>query len=194
MSERRREGRKEGGRREGFMTMNHDDDDGDDEGDDDGDYDDDDDDDDDHDDDDDDGGGGGGGDDNDVEDDDDDDDDDDDNDDDSCPGHPEPEVDWFKDNKMLHEGARYQFKFEDDGLCMLVIREATASDRGRYKCVASNPAGKVQCSAQLFVESELAAMFGARLALRLYFGPFTPKSDQFQIFPAASPEILHNTV
>ena len=26
------------------------------------------------------------------------------------------------------------------------------------------------------------------------FNPFTPKSDQFQISPAASPEILHHTV
>ena len=24
-----------------------------------------------------------------------------------------------------------------------------------------------------------------------FVNPFTPKSDQFQIFPAASPEILH---
>ena len=28
----------------------------------------------------------------------------------------------------------------------------------------------------------------------LTFNPFTPKSDQFQIFPPASPEILHRTV
>ena len=27
-----------------------------------------------------------------------------------------------------------------------------------------------------------------------YFNPFTPKSDQVQIFPAASPEISHRTV
>ena len=76
----------------------------------------------------------------------------------SFPGHPEPEVDWYKDNRMLHEGGRYQFQFDDDGLCILLIREASSSDRGRYKCVASNPAGKVQSSAELFVESKYAVL------------------------------------
>ena len=56
---------------------------------------------------------------------------------------------------MIREGGRIKFKFEDDGLCSLLIREAESSDRGRYKCVASNPAGKVQCSAELFIECKL---------------------------------------
>ena len=30
--------------------------------------------------------------------------------------------------------------------------------------------------------------------MRLIFNPFTPKSDQIQICPAASPEISHHTV
>lgn len=67
-------------------------------------------------------------------------------------GTPEPDVDWYKDNRVIREGGRIKFKFEDDGLCSLLIREAEASDRGRYKCVASNPAGKAQCSAELFIE------------------------------------------
>ena len=69
-------------------------------------------------------------------------------------GTPEPEVDWYKDNRVIREGGRMRFLFEDDGLCSLLIREAESSDRGRYKCVASNPAGKVQCSAELFIESK----------------------------------------
>ena len=28
---------------------------------------------------------------------------------------------------------------------------------------------------------------------RFIFNPFTPKSDQFQLSPAASPDILHHT-
>lgn len=55
---------------------------------------------------------------------------------------------------MIREGGRIKFTFEDDGLCSLLIREAEYSDRGRYKCVASNPAGKAQCSAELFIESK----------------------------------------
>ena len=70
------------------------------------------------------------------------------------PGTPEPEVDWYKDNRVIREGGRIKFTFEDDGLCSLLIREAEHSDRGRYKCVASNPAGKAQCSAELFIESK----------------------------------------
>lgn len=69
-------------------------------------------------------------------------------------GNPEPEIDWYKDNRVIREGGRLQFKFEDDGLCSLLIKEAESSDRGRYKCVASNPAGKAQCSAELFIESK----------------------------------------
>ena len=63
-------------------------------------------------------------------------------------------MDWYKDNRVIREGGRMRFLFEDDGLCSLLIREAESSDRGRYKCVASNPAGKVQCSAELFIESK----------------------------------------
>lgn len=55
---------------------------------------------------------------------------------------------------MMAEGGRFKFLFADDGLCSLVIKETTPSDRGRYKCVASNVAGKAQCSAELFVESK----------------------------------------
>ena len=61
-------------------------------------------------------------------------------------------MDWYKDNRVIREGGRIKFKFEDDGLCSLLIRDAESSDRGRYKCVASNPAGKAQCSAELFIE------------------------------------------
>ena len=57
---------------------------------------------------------------------------------------------------MIREGGRIKFLFEDDGLCSLLIRDCETSDRGRYKCVASNPAGKVQSSAELFIESRLS--------------------------------------
>ena len=73
-----------------------------------------------------------------------------------CAGKPEPDVDWYKDNRMMAEGGRFKFMFDDEGLCSLVIKETNTSDRGRYKCVASNAAGKAQCSAELFVESKLS--------------------------------------
>lgn len=69
-------------------------------------------------------------------------------------GIPEPDVDWYKDNKVIREGGRVEFEFKDDGSCILIIRDALKSDRGRYKCVASNAAGKAQCSSELFIESK----------------------------------------
>lgn len=69
-------------------------------------------------------------------------------------GIPEPDVDWYKDNRVIREGGRIEFAFGDDGSCILVIRDSVKADRGRYKCVASNAAGKAQCSAELFIESK----------------------------------------
>ena len=37
-------------------------------------------------------------------------------------------------------------------------------------------------------------LYGSHCTQRRPFNPFTPKSDQFQISPAASPAILHHTV
>ena len=81
-------------------------------------------------------------------------------------GTPEPEVDWYKDNRVIREGGRIKFTFEDDGLCSLLIREAEHSDRGRYKCVASNPAGKAQCSAELFIESKYRFNMSSSVIIR----------------------------
>ena len=86
----------------------------------------------------------------------------------SCvsPGTPEPDVDWYKDNRVIREGGRIKFTFEDDGLCSLLTREAEHSDRGRYKCVASNPAGKAQCSAELFIESKYRFNMSSSVTMR----------------------------
>ena len=85
-------------------------------------------------------------------------------------GTPEPEVDWYKDNRVIREGGRIKFTFEDDGLCSLLIREAEHADRGRYKCVASNPAGKAQCSAELFIESKYRFNMSYLVAMRRALG------------------------
>ena len=69
-----------------------------------------------------------------------------------CLGNPEPEIDWYKNNKIISDSRRVKFLFDDSGLCSLVIKEISTKDRGRYKCVASNKKGKVQCSCEMFVE------------------------------------------
>lgn len=55
----------------------------------------------------------------------------------------ELEVDWYKDNCVICEGGWMRFLFEDDGLCLLFIREVELFDWGWYKCVVSNLVGKV---------------------------------------------------
>lgn len=44
---------------------------------------------------------------------------------------------------MICEGGWIKFIFEDDGLCLLLIREVEYVDWGCYKCVVSNLVGKV---------------------------------------------------
>jgi hypothetical protein len=68
------------------------------------------------------------------------------------PGNPEADVSWYKNNQAILENRKIKFLYEDDGVCSLVIRDITTQDRGKYKCVATNKKGKIQCSCELFVE------------------------------------------
>ncbi len=67
-------------------------------------------------------------------------------------GEPEPDVTWFKDDVEIKESRKYVFDFDDDGLCILVIKECTEKDDATYECKAGNSAGDVSCSGDLYVE------------------------------------------
>ena len=61
-------------------------------------------------------------------------------------------VDWYKNDKLLEDEGRVVIVDEDDGETFtLAMEEATVEDSGVYKCVASNKAGEVTCSASLKV-------------------------------------------
>ena len=63
-------------------------------------------------------------------------------------------VDWYKNDKLLEDEGRVVIVDEDDGETFtLAMEEATVEDSGVYKCVASNKAGEVTCSASLKVTS-----------------------------------------
>ena len=57
----------------------------------------------------------------------------------------------------------------------------------------SKPYNSNQVSHILISDTNLLSVYNKR-PLSFVFNPFTPKSDQCQISPAASPEILHHTV
>lgn len=86
-------------------------------------------------------------------------------------GNPGPDISWYKNNQAIFESRRIKFLYGDDGLCSLVIKDITTEDRGKYKCVASNKKGKIQCSAELFVEGMfmyVICYFGYGFKLPIY--------------------------
>ena len=61
-------------------------------------------------------------------------------------------VDWYKNDKLLEDAGHVVIVDEEDGETFtLAIEEATPEDSGTFKCVASNKAGSVTCSASLNV-------------------------------------------
>lgn len=72
-------------------------------------------------------------------------------------GNPKPEVDWFKDGKLLEDTGRFEIVDEKDGLHSLIIGKVEEDDAGTYKCVAFNEAGEVETSAPLTIKEELEA-------------------------------------
>ena len=83
---------------------------------------------------------------------------------------------WYKNNQAIFENRRIKFLYEEDGLCSLVVRDITTQDRGKYKCVASNKKGKIQCSCELFVEGK----FGVKILACFNFHVLTkPVFDMY---------------
>ena len=66
-------------------------------------------------------------------------------------------VDWYKGEELLEDVGHVVIVDEEDGETFtLALEEASAEDSGMYKCVASNKAGTVSCSASLKVTGESA--------------------------------------
>lgn len=70
-------------------------------------------------------------------------------------GNPEPTIEWTKGGKKIRGDARFQIRTVDKNTYKLVIKRVTLDDLGTYKCVASNEAGRVQCSAKLDVTEKM---------------------------------------
>uniref|UniRef100_A0A0A9XM89 Muscle M-line assembly protein unc-89 n=1 Tax=Lygus hesperus TaxID=30085 RepID=A0A0A9XM89_LYGHE len=65
-------------------------------------------------------------------------------------GHPEPDIVWFKDNKLFKGGE----KWADGETVGLTLSSLTKKDEGLYRAEAWNPIGKASTSAYLTVQEK----------------------------------------
>lgn len=65
-------------------------------------------------------------------------------------GSPELKTKWFKNNKELSAGAKYQMSFTKK-IATLKIRSADTADAGEYKLEVSNRTGSAFCKTKLSV-------------------------------------------
>ena len=72
-----------------------------------------------------------------------------------CPakGVPLPKITWYKDNQEIFAENEPTMRILSNGR-RLEITTADVSDTGDYRCVAENPAGKVEENFKLNVWSE----------------------------------------
>lgn len=62
----------------------------------------------------------------------------------------------FRDGQELVESRALKISYNDD-ICTLTISKTSMDQEGRYTCVATNPAGTAECSAQVTVEGKTDA-------------------------------------
>ena len=73
-------------------------------------------------------------------------------------GIPEPDVIWFKDDRPLSPTGKFNFLFEGEDMCSLMVDQAVPDDEGQYKMTAINIAGEVSHSANVTVPGESGSL------------------------------------
>ncbi|XP_023933258.1 titin isoform X1 [Lingula anatina] len=68
-------------------------------------------------------------------------------------GEPEAEITWFKDNKEIKSGKKYEISYAEE-VAALVILETDLKDSGQYRCEVANKIGKVTTQAKLTVQAK----------------------------------------
>jgi hypothetical protein len=69
-------------------------------------------------------------------------------------GKPKPDVEWFKDDRLIFETAKRDIKVRGDSH-YLVVLSSKLEDTGIYKCVASNKIGKTSRTFDVRVQGKL---------------------------------------
>ncbi|XP_023947919.2 titin [Bicyclus anynana] len=80
-------------------------------------------------------------------------------------GRPAPSVQWYKGERLIKPSKYFRMSRTADEYA-LHISEAFPEDEGEYRCVATNPAGRVASSARLTVTAEAPAGAPALTPLR----------------------------
>ena len=68
-------------------------------------------------------------------------------------GDPPATVTWYKDNKELRSGRKYDISFKDE-IASLVIAKTDVKDGGWYRCEATNKMGHVGTECTVVVHSK----------------------------------------
>lgn len=64
-------------------------------------------------------------------------------------GHPEPEVEWFREGLKLFPTDRIHMETDRAGLLRLTIAGVSDADLGKYSCRIHNDYGNDMCDAML---------------------------------------------
>lgn len=67
-------------------------------------------------------------------------------------GNPIPEVTWLHNNRPLVPSQRIKQSYDGENIELVILEADSATDSGDYKCIASNPVGKVSHGARVIVE------------------------------------------
>lgn len=71
-------------------------------------------------------------------------------------GLPEPEIEWFKDGKLVRDSHHFKLEF-DGNRSVLTVKDAKQTDDGEFTCTATNKVGKVSCTIELVVDEAVVA-------------------------------------
>lgn len=69
-------------------------------------------------------------------------------------GNPVPEITWLRNNEPLKPSDRVKQIYDGENIELTIEKANPEEDSGDYKCVASNPVGKVSHGARIIVEVE----------------------------------------
>ncbi|XP_057191725.1 myosin light chain kinase, smooth muscle isoform X2 [Triplophysa rosa] len=82
-------------------------------------------------------------------------------------GHPEPQVCWFRNGKLLMSSDRYSMEQSARGTFSLLVREVQNDDGGRYTCEAVNDAGNCQVTVEIIVEGNTGKKYNLPSSSRI---------------------------